>query len=127
MRHSFFIVLTILAASCTKSKTTTSTNHYFITGIYTTWEKGIFCVTWDTVRIVKAPSQRNTYLIIRHSQFQRNLNEIFFPIEKATTNWSGIYNESSRLLNGLKNYPDIEFYPEQNALRISQAVYTRIE
>src|ERR1700744_3167373 len=116
MKHYLFIALAFLFANCTRSRSTTNTTRYFIPGVYTTWEESKFCSTWDTEKIVKAPHQRNTYFITRHSEFQRNLNEIYFPVEREVITWSAIYDESSHFLNGNKNYPDIQIYPEQNAL-----------
>ena len=71
---------------------------FFPTGVYEGYEKAKYCRTWDTIYISKDPKLANVYHVTRHTAFQRNTNDDFFPVEHTRATWTVTYDEPKKLM-----------------------------
>jgi len=100
---------------------------HFIPGTYVTYEEGNFCAAWDTLIIAPAQSQQNLYVVSRRSAFQRNLGEEVYPLERARSKWTGLYDANGKVLQAIGQQPDLSFEPEQNLCTLFGVIYRRVQ
>ena len=105
---------------------TPATRQAFITGTYVTFEKSRFCITWDTLIVTRDHSQPNLFMVNRESAYQWNLETTYFPVDEVSTYWAGVFDDSSHTLSGVHGL-DLRFSPDQTTLRLSGALYWRVE
>jgi hypothetical protein len=129
MRPLFLIAALALLAGCYLHKKPTPANPiaFFIPGKYVAYEEGNFCATWDTLIIAATPRQQNLYAVSRRSAFQPNVGDNFFPVQKARSKWTGLYDGASRILRAIGLQADIAFTPEQNLCTMQGVIYRRVQ
>jgi hypothetical protein len=129
MRFVFFFSLIVFVQSCRCGDTSPvpTVPRFWVSGLYVTFERSSFCRTWDTIAIFRNRRQTNTYVITRKSTFQRNIENMYFPVEWFTSSWTGCYNDEVLIMGNNGTGQDLQFIPKQNALRIAGKLYAKIE
>lgn len=100
---------------------------FFVSGIYTNFEKSSYCRTWDTLVVTKDRRQINVYRITRLTSFQRNLENDYDPIERDSSSWTGSYDPAKAVMHVLDEGQPLIFQPSTNTTYLDNHVFTKIE
>jgi hypothetical protein len=104
-----------------------STPRRFITGVYVGFEQAHYCVAWDTIVLSVAPHERNLFRVRRHVAFQCVLGDRYQSPQYSRLEWSGFWDPSSLILNGMDHGPNIRFFNGVSTFNMDGITYTRIE
>ena len=123
-KHLFMIsVLTLLFACNSKDDEVRS----FIPGTYARFSDHEMRKEYDTLKIEVISEAGNNYRLVRSSSFQRRLDGQTFPWEYTKEEWTGIYDETKRVLNETRKGKVISFVPEKNILMVGTTEYKKIK
>lgn len=134
MKRTILIpIIPLLLLSCDhQSKPTAPRNlhsatAFFVSGIYTNFEKSSYCRTWDTLVVTKDHHQINVYRITRLTSFQRNLEDDYDPIERDSSSWTGSYDPAKAIMHVLDEGRPLVFQPSANTTYLDDHVFIKIE
>lgn len=100
---------------------------FFVSGVYTCFEKSGSCKTWDTLLISKSHRQVNVYNISRHTAFQRNLEDVYYPVESTITTWTASYDPIKEIMLNLGPGQILAFNARYNQCLLGEREYDKIE
>jgi len=129
----FISIVSLLFVSCDRqSKPTAPLNHlpapaFFVSGIYTNFEKSSYCRTWDTLVVTKDRRQINVYRITRVTSFQRNLEDDYDSIERDSSSWTGSYDPTKAIMHVLDQGQPLIFQPSTNTAYLDNHAFSKIE
>lgn len=134
MKPTIFIsFIPLLLLSCDHQSKPVATQNlqlaptFFVSGVYTNFEKSSYCRTWDTLVVSKERHQINVYRITRLTSFQRNLENDYEPIERDRSSWTGSYDPAKAVMHGLDDRPPLIFQPSTNTAYLDNHVFTKTE
>ena len=104
-----------------------ATPTFFVSGLYACFDRSDYCHVWDTIAITKDHFQANVYHLTRLTAFQRNLEDVYYGVERDTMNWLGTYDPAKGLMRGIDDGPDLLFHPQANVLYLDNHLFTKIE
>jgi len=134
MKRTILIsTLPLLLLSCDhQSKSTAPRNlqsatAFFVSGIYTNFEKSSYCRSWDTLVVTKDRHQINVYRITRLTSSQRNLEDDYDPIKRDSSSWTGSYDPVKAIMHVRDEGRPLIFQPSTNTAYLANHVFTKIE
>lgn len=125
--------ITVLFFSCDgRSKPAQTRNSqpvpaFFVSGIYTSFEKSSYCRTWDTLVVIRDRRQINVYRITRLTSFQRNLEDEYDTIERDSSSWTGSYDPTKGIMHVLDQGQPLIFQPASYTAYLDNHVFTKVE
>ncbi|HLZ89693.1 MAG TPA: hypothetical protein VKQ52_20710 [Puia sp.] len=126
-------IITVLFFSCDgRSKAVPTRNSqpvpaFFVSGIYTSFEKSSYCRTWDTLVVTRDRRQINVYRITRLTSFQRNLEDEYDTIERDSSSWTGSYDPTKAIMHVLDQGQPLIFQPASYTAYLDNHVFTKVE
>lgn len=100
---------------------------FFVSGVYTSFEKSSYCRTWDTLVVTKDRRQINVYRITRLTSFQRNLEDDYDSIERDSSSWTGSYDPTKAIMHVMDQGQPLIFQPATYTAYLDKHVFTKIE
>lgn len=126
-------IITVLLVSCEhRSKPAATCNShpapaFFVSGVYTSFEKSSYCRTWDTLVVTRDQHQINVYRITRLTSFQRNLEDDYDSIERDSSSWTGSYDPTKAIMHVVNQGQPLIFQPATYTAYLDNHVFTKIE
>lgn len=126
-------IITLLSVSCDRRSKPAPTRNsqpvppFFVSGIYTSFEKSSYCRTWDTLIVTRDRRQINVYRITRLTSFQRNLEDDYDSIERDSSSWTGSYDPTKAIMHVLDQGQPLIFQPATYTAYLDDHVFTKIE
>jgi hypothetical protein len=134
MKRTILIsTIALLLLSCDhRSKRPAPRDHqpapaFFVSGIYTNFEKSSYCRTWDTLVVTKDRHQINVYRITRLTSFQRNLEDDYDPIERDSSSWTGSYDPAKAIMHVLDEGQPLIFQSSTSTAYLDNHLFIKIE
>lgn len=110
-----------LWAACTNSQTTN-----FIPGTYVNHAESAYSIANDTLVIVPAPQNPNSYQVTRRTTFWRKAENKVQPPQHKVKTFTAIWEESKQTLQLTQNGTVILFQPGSNELTVENSTYRKI-
>ena len=129
----FISIVTLLFVSCGRHPKPAAPHNpqpapaFFVSGIYTNFEKSSYCRTWDTLVVTKERRQINVYRITRLTSFQRNLEDDYDSIERDSSSWIGSYDPTNAIMHVLDQGQPLIFQPSANTAYLDNHAFAKIE
>lgn len=120
------LLLGILTA-CNRGSTTSDDIKAFIPGVYVAPIRTEYSKGEDTLLIGVFDDRVNTYVIFKHSGYQRIKEGIIQPKQYAREKWMAVYDESSNVLQELKSGRLFIFSPQKHSLLLGTAEYKKVK
>jgi hypothetical protein len=121
---SIVAIITSIYVSCRRPA---SPPKRFISGVYVASEQAHYGETWDTIVLSVAPHERNLFHVRRHVAFQCVLGDRYLPPQYSRLEWTGFWEPSTSILNGMDHGPNIRFFNGVSTFNLEGITYTRIE
>lgn len=99
----------------------------FIPGTYAKFSEGEFSKAWDTIRISLYDAHSNTYVVLRHTGFQRIVEGKIQPKEYKKEQLRAVFDPSNGQMQDLKSGKLFVFSPDKGTVLMGSAEYRKVD
>lgn len=123
----FLPLLPALLMACQSDTTNGDDIKAFIPGVYVAPIRSEYSKGEDTLLIGVFDARVNTYVIFKHSGYQRIKEGVIQPKQYAREKCMAVYDESSHVLQALKSGRLFIFSPQKHCLLLGTVEYKKIK